>query len=61
MITLQQPLKNKNLLRTYNQPELWKTTLQEPVQPDLESSRFLYAGFYCILNTTTLGFVIRFS
>ena len=30
------------------QPELWKNYLiiEEPVQPDLKNSRFLYVGFY---------------
>ena len=28
MVTLRQPLKNMNQLRTYNQPELWETTLK---------------------------------
>ena len=51
MVTLWQPLKNKNQLRTWsawilkNYPKILET-----VQPDLENSRLLYADFYCIRN-----------
>ena len=36
MVTLWQPLKNKNLLRP-NQPELWKTTLKDKILFSLTS------------------------
>ena len=56
MVTLWQPLKNKNLLRTSS---AWILNnyhkIEEPVQPDLENSRFLYAGFYCMCNWNDHG------
>ena len=57
MVTLWQPLKNKNLLRTSlawivkNYPKRL-----EPVKPDLENSRFLHVGFYC-MQIGLMGFL----